>query len=425
MLTGRSEAMGCRFSAHSVRSTVDLFEKLLWFLLLIENICFLALSSYGWGIYVMIAVALLFAIVAIAQSRMRIGLSVGVFHKLLFAFCAFGLLSAGWAIDSSRAISRSVTLFELLILVSIFYAHYAVRPVRESLDGLVKALMWSGYILSLYTIYTVGPADMLEGLTGGGRLDTDYANINSIGMNCALSVVIASFYAFYRKPQISLLLVMPCLLVVAATASRKALLLVILGVALIALSAMSGKSFTRKILFVTVMAAVVIAAVRALSELGIFSTVFDRFDGFVALFSGQGEVDASSAERAEMIEIGLAQFFKTPILGIGLDNSYYLVGTYLHNNYVELLADLGIVGFSIYYALYAYIIYSLWKNRHTKDPYGLLIAVFVAILLVMDFASVSYFSKSTFMYLMIMYLYVGLSDDAKDVAPNFKVQKKF
>ena len=412
MLTVGSGAMDYRLGAHT-KPGADLFEKLLWLLLLVENICFLALSSYGWGIYAMVAVAFLFAVVAIVQSRMRIGLSVGIFHKLLLAFCAFGLLSAGWAIDPSRAVTRSITLFELLILISIFYAHYALRPDKKMFDDLIKMLMWSGYILSLYTIYAVGLPAMLEGISNGGRLDADYANINSIGMSCALAVVIALFYAFYRKPTFSLFFILPCLLVVAATASRKALLMIVLGGFLIVMSALLKKKFTSKLWFIAGMIVSASVLVAVLERTGIFSNTIDRLGGVLALFSGTGEVEASANVRAEMIEIGLVQFLRAPILGIGLDNSYYLAGTYLHNNYIELLVDLGIVGFGIFYSIYIYIIYKLWKTRSNKNPYGLLVAILVFILLVMDFASVSYFSKSTFVYLMVMFLYINMLDKTK------------
>ena len=55
-------------------------------------------------------------------------------------------------------------------------------------------------------------------------------------------------------------------------------------------------------------------------------------------------------------------------IGIGMNNSWvYKYGMYLHNNYIELLADGGIIGFICYYIMYIHVLFLLTKN---KDKYN-------------------------------------------------------
>lgn len=127
---------------------------------------------------------------------------------------------------------------------------------------------------------------------------------------------------------------------------------------------------------------------------------------------GNGIIDNSTYLRQQFIKIGLEQFLETPFFGIGIDNARLLLlqhfgyTTYLHNNYVELLASGGIVGASLFYSIYAYIIYKLksnWKN-YSSEKIAVLLLIFL--MLAMDFGAVSYYSKSTYFYIMMFFLFI-------------------
>ena len=70
-----------------------------------------------------------------------------------------------------------------------------------------------------------------------------------------------------------------------------------------------------------------------------------RLEPFFAGLSNRnfGEVDVV---RFEMIKVGIDLFAKRPFLGYGI-GSYRLVAgfnTYAHNNYIELLVSIGLIG---------------------------------------------------------------------------------
>ena len=149
-----------------------------------------------------------------------------------------------------------------------------------------------------------------------------------------------------------------------------------------------------------------VAVVVIIWSIPTFSPVTERLSQTLNQFTGKGAVDESTVRRAWFIEIGLKQFLKTPIQGIGIGNSLFIIGrnTYLHNNYVEILACGGILGILTFYSSYLYCGPTILKSIRNYDEITVLCVTFFVLQLVMDFMQVSYFSKDTFFYFMIFFL---------------------
>ena len=80
--------------------------------------------------------------------------------------------------------------------------------------------------------------------------------------------------------------------------------------------------------------------------------------------------------------------------------------TTLDNNYVELLANGGIVGFCFYYFIYVKIIWSLWKSRKNGNKLNKLIFTMAILDIIMQYGYVSYYSKLSYIYLMVYCIYI-------------------
>ena len=146
-------------------------------------------------------------------------------------------------------------------------------------------------------------------------------------------------------------------------------------------------------------------------------------EGFFALLTGVGEVDSSAQLRDEYIIDAIRAWREKPLLGHGL-NCYRTVnkvklGMYAHNNYVELLADLGIVGTAIYYSAYAYCLTRLLKVKQKSSMIWLFL-VFGCIFLVMDYGHVSYNSFLNEILLMLMYSIISIRKKRKCHNPIFQ-----
>jgi O-antigen ligase len=124
------------------------------------------------------------------------------------------------------------------------------------------------------------------------------------------------------------------------------------------------------------------------------SAIFMRLvDGF----SGRTVIGDGFNERMYFIDIGLSMFYQKPIIGFGIGGfgSYLgLVGhanqTYSHNNYIEILSCMGIIGFVLYYSMYFYILKNARNNLRLKCNYAILALTIIMVLLISEYGSISY-----------------------------------
>ena len=113
-------------------------------------------------------------------------------------------------------------------------------------------------------------------------------------------------------------------------------------------------------------------------------------------------VDGSTESRALLISRGLSWFREQPWLGYGIDNFRVVlarnhptwpINFYAHNNFVELLVDVGFVGFSIYYGQYIYLLRLCTNNNVKRTNADLMICSMIIALAIVDYALVSYYDK--------------------------------
>lgn len=399
----------------------SLSEKAKDILMSVLYLSFIVFSNDSIGVYYMIVLVLTIFVI---HGRIY-GFSVnhlGFLHLYIFGVSSFCFVSSIWAESPDYAIEKGITLLELLIAFSLIYEAY----YKCSVNRLLLIVMWSGFLLSLYTIMFVGLGSLQDTIDSAGRMDNTFANINVIGMCCSTSVILAVYFLQKRKNILDALLCIPCLIVVAASGSRKAFVMLAVG----ALCVMLYKPYENKSsrgmnkvakLFISL--CVLSVMVVVMWKLGLFGGTLERMDGLVASLTGQGDEDSSSMIRAYYRLIGFRQFSETPYLGIGMGNGRLLAmkytghDCYLHCNYAEIAADGGIVGLFMVYWLYIKLLkreYRLLKI----DSYAVVILLLVVLNLILDYGKVSYYSKDTYFMLMICCLHI--SKYKNDCKMNYK-----
>lgn len=387
----------------------SIIDKTIWLLTVFLLTTFLIFSGYSWGRYAFLVIAFLIMLLTAVADHGRLFIRIGAFHWFMLAFGGYSLISSLWALNGADAISKAFTIFQILFCGAMLYLHY---EKKNDIHSLLTAVMWAGYFVVLYTIIFFG-LDYLMDAAEDLRMESEYANSNSIGLAAALACTIQINLFMHKKSRWSAILLIPAIVVIAASQSRKALLFLAIGICGVYLvKNMQHKGFIKKLLKIALAAAILILVFSQLYSLPIFDGIRIRMDSMLASFTGEGKVDNSTIVRNQMTQLGLEWFLKYPIFGVGIGNPHILAGkylafdTYLHNNFVELLCGGGIVGFLLYYGAYAYLLVKLFQYRNVNKEYVGIGFVWIVLMLIMDYGMVSYYTKEQWLYLMIHFLNV-------------------
>lgn len=390
-----------------------LSEKIIWYLTIFMFASFYIFSNNTRGSLILLCITTAIFVISSLQNKMKFRFKLTFFHIFVVSFAVFCLLSSFWAWNSSYSVEKGITVVEILVCMSVLYGHYSKY---NNINSLLNGIMWAGYIVMFYTIVFYGINNIYQTLSVGDRLGTSFDNINSIGMVGAMSVILMFYRLLCVEKKISLY-VFPSIIsiiIIAASGSRKALAFTVIGISLIILARYSSKKFYISLFRWSVIVLVLFFVFKAILALPIFVGLNDRMKGLLSLFTGMGKADHSTIMRQKFIQVGLEQFFKTPILGIGIGNARiiisgnYGIDAYVHNNFIELLTGGGIVGFSIYYGMYIYLLFSFIRYRKVNYVYQKLCVIMVFLLLIMDYGAVTYYSKSTYFYMMVFFLHNDL-----------------
>ena len=367
---------------------------------------------FDWA-YASITILLLFLLMAVSMMVLRGGrltLRITFFHVWMLVFCLFCLLSVIWAWDTENAMTKGKTAFSMLVCYSLAFLCY---QEFDSVDALLKAVLWGGNAVMLIIFGTFGVHGILSLLEYGDRLSEQfYLNSNVVGVVCAMSMVVNVYYILKDK-RIHWwnLFLVPGVIILSATGSRQALAIMAGGLALLVfLAVIRGRSPGEIAILLVVGIVLVVGMLILIARLPAFSGIYKRMLSMVSALTGVGKTDRSATTRLALIDVGLEQFKRTPILGVGMGSGHLVAWKYLnkyfylHNNFAEILAGGGLVGFTIYYSIYAYIFVRFVRYRRYATLETAVCTTLLIMALVEDYASVTYYAKETYFYLMLGFL---------------------
>jgi O-antigen ligase len=129
---------------------------------------------------------------------------------------------------------------------------------------------------------------------------------------------------------------------------------------------------------------------------------------FDFLETGQG--DSSASVRFQMIEDAFHTFMSHKLFGVGTDGfkalfSYEGVRLYSHNNFVELLCNLGLTGFLLFYIPYFSSIGKLAKSIKLKTKYGSFFFAALLSILISEFFTITYYQVPFLLFYELAALY--------------------
>ena len=142
----------------------------------------------------------------------------------------------------------------------------------------------------------------------------------------------------------------------------------------------------------------------------LYTVIGRRFEAMFDYFTGEGS-DGSILLRQRYIAAAKSMFSESPIIGKGMGNysrilesEYYLGNFYSHNNYWQILSELGLIGFVIYFSMYAYCsVIFLRAYFVEKRKISVLFITVMAMMMVLDSGIISYSSKYGQLVIAILY----------------------
>lgn len=362
------------------------------------------------SIVAQIALALFGAITAlmiIADKKIKMSV-IFLFYSLFVIVCYLNI-ALGYSIAPGLSKNLLSTLIKNLIFLVILYNYI----VAQNIDNFKKIFIFSttsAAVILLIVTYVSTGSFILRG-------EASLINSNSLAVCAAFTVcwIIAS----EKKLRLSDGLYISILsLFFILSGTRKAIIALVLGVIVYLCLKHPKRLFRNVIIIIAVLGGGYFLLIKVPF---LYNAMGNRIESFVDLLLGNAG-DGSAETRRRFIELGLHHFKQNPIIGFGI-NTFQTIpgayGTYSHNNYVELLFSVGLIGTVTYYLMHGFALLRSIKQYFIKRTNNIIITItFIIILIAMDVGMVSYYSRSSLMFIVICYT---LSERIKSKDENNKI----
>lgn len=382
--------------------------------ILYYSLSYLAEALPGGQILWLMSLAFML-LLALKQYRGRLALKKGdggllVYIALLTVYC---ILSRFWAQNPSLVANKINALAFILCAMLIIELCYSREDDRFTI--FLKAVMYGGYFVVIFSFVRYGFSGIMGLLSNSERLASDALNANGIGMCAAFSIVINTYFVLQDHFRIRDSLMVPAAIILVVSQSRKAMLIVALGLfGIYVMKNLNKKNFGLTVIRIFGVILAFVLLFVGLSKVPALAKVYERIYEIFEMMIGEGVRGENSAWiRFAYNDLGIELFKQHPVLGIGMNNAsiytqlVYGHNHYLHNNYIELLACGGVVGFSLYYSIYVYFLYCFWKYRKYRDKEFDICLVLLLLNLVVDYGGVSYYGKDTYVFAYIYWMKVN------------------
>lgn len=329
---------------------------------------------------------------------------LGIFGILL----AISILYAPYSAYSKSFAQETLYDFITMLIILFCFSQYMRSP--DEINKFWIATFIGGLTLSLYVFGMYGSdfwnilrANAVANSNNITRIGTGFVNTNTIGIYTSISMCLGIYYAIFNKETKNLAYKFIFLggafvsfIMAMASGSKKSFIIIFtFWISVFIYKQVGSKNLARGIKYIIIIIIAVFTMLYLIQNVTIFSGIATRMDSlFSFLEVGKGGV--SEVERASFISEGIHYWLQSPICGNGLGSSVYYMGMYAHNNFVEILMSLGILGFIVFYspiisAIKNYLMYK--KRTRSEDEltvlgFALLITSFVC-----GIAAIYYFDR--------------------------------
>lgn len=317
----------------------------------------------------------------------------------------YGGLSGLWAqFFNSYNITFTIKLC-IILLISTSVAVYV--DTMEDLDRIMSLFVAGAVIIVILEFSAVPESGWKNGSVGSYFSGS---NPNDITVWIDLAAAIAFYRAYVNGKKGMYILVAIFITFCAFSSSRKGLLASIAAPVMIVFLSVGKPNYWLRIIAAVALCAAVMVFVMENDTM--YAVIGKRIETMFDYAKGEG-TDGSIILRQRYINAAKSMFYESPIIGKGMGNysrilesEYYLGNFYSHNNYWQILSELGLVGFLIYFSMYAYCSVVFLKAFFVeRRKISVLFITVMTMMIVLDSGIISYSTK--YGQLIIAILYCG------------------
>lgn len=322
-----------------------------------------------------------------------------------FTYCLSG------AFSQYPEASIRVILGVILVLICYFIMRYmleqaSIHSIETSIANV--GILFNGISLLLYIIglqITGGYPTGVEITSYGLLLDRDYPRLIGLlddpNIFIFYNTLFFSYYLTHLKGLKNSFGFILCIITNLLTFSRGGIVALILVIILYIILADFQKKV--KMILIALLCLVVMYAASSFIQIDLNQIISSRINDFSS--------DKGSG-RFELWKQAITYFMSHPLLGIGAFNfsDYYAFEhnekLYVHNTYLEILVEAGIIGFLFYFSFLLLFIIKLFKAKlHIEKPF--IILTLFAFLLQMVSLSLM-INEALFSFLAIALKYISV-----------------
>lgn len=372
---------------------------------------------------ILIATQLLFALIQYMSVRRKgqgltfaIRWDVKVYLLWGVSFAAYALLSYVWADTRKVVIGNTASILQVVLLGSALLIYVKDEEhYRRAVRYLTIASLTLCARLFVAVPKEAFGKDRVGEYIGYGKVTVTY-NLSYTSIFAFDEGIKQKKWIYY--PASIIMIVFSCL-----SGSKKALIIAALAIPLLIVMRSKNPIETVRNIAVAI-GAVALAWLALLYVPALHNSVYVRFEKMLGYMSGT-TWDASTDARSTLVGLAWNAFKAHPICGLGLGEFQFTnaLNYYAHNNYLELLSCLGIIGFTMYYIYPAAIfVKGITGACARKNKNYITTFIVLTSLLAMDVATVSYSLEPIHITLALLYANNRLTSQQE--AADFAVYKQ-
>ena len=324
----------------------------------------LSVSTLGSLARVMgLVVAVFWVATILLEGRFR---KPHLFHVLVLLFFLWNFVSLFWSLDIESTIQRIKTYSQIFLLMLIFWEVFQ-KP--DNLMAGLQAYIYGAYVLIASTIYNYINGNVAVAYEG--RYSATGVNAVDLTMILMMGLPIAMqlFFAAGQENKgrilklINLAYIPSSIFAIILTGSRTSLIAIIpFGIYLFATQQIK---FDRKILVFGILLISLLALLPFIPQ-----TVITRL-GTVGASIEAGDLGG----RGDLWREGIAAFAQHPILGVGGGAINYAIGAAVHNTFISVATETGLIGFVLFLFILGLVVYKV--SRLPRKTSELWLAIFM------------------------------------------------